>query len=261
MAQLVGITLYPFKSLDGIAVSQAVVLPSGALRYDRQFALFDSQGQVVNGKRTARMHHLRADCDPAGRTLRLSAGDTAARDTGASEFHVDADRAALESWLSDFLELPVTVSEDTTTGFPDDTDAPGPTIVSTATLQEVGGWFGLALDDVRRRFRANLEVGEVPAFWEDRLFAAAGQAVRFGVGDVLFEGINPCQRCVVPSRSPDDGALIAAFAKRFSDGREQALPAWSTPSRFDHFYRLAVNTRRVSGSGTVLQIGDEIRIL
>ncbi|MCA1685537.1 MAG: MOSC domain-containing protein, partial [Planctomycetia bacterium] len=53
------------------------------------------------------------------------------------------------------------------------------------------------------------------------------------------------------------------FSKRFSGHREATLPPWATAARFDHFYRLAVNTRR-PGPGAepgVIRVGDEVEIL
>jgi len=47
------ITLYPVKSLDGVDVPEAHVLPSGALEHDRRWRLVDMEGRVVNAKRTS----------------------------------------------------------------------------------------------------------------------------------------------------------------------------------------------------------------
>ncbi|NDC55027.1 MAG: molybdenum cofactor biosysynthesis protein, partial [Planctomycetia bacterium] len=52
MPTLDRITLYPVKSLDGIDVETARVLPSGALEHDRRWRLVDLDGRVVNAKRT-----------------------------------------------------------------------------------------------------------------------------------------------------------------------------------------------------------------
>ena len=255
MAHLSRIVIYPFKSFDGVEVAEARVLPSGALDHDRQFALLDAQGDWVNGKRTPRIHLLRSEIDSADRRIRLSAGAT------TREFHIDADRAALEEWLSGFLGMAVRIAENAAAGFPDDTVASGPTVISTATLVNVASWFGgLPLDDVRQRFRANLEIDGVQALWEDRLYAEEGSAVRFRIGDVLLEGTNPCARCVVPTRSPATGERFDDFAATFEKQRYETLPFWATRSRFDHFYRLAVNTRPVPGGEGTIQIGDEVRL-
>jgi uncharacterized protein YcbX len=146
-------------------------------------------------------------------------------------------------------------------GFPDDTIANGPTIVSTASLQAVCEWFpGLTVDDVRHRFRASLEIDGVPAFWEDCLFGEDERSVvRFRIGDVAFEGSNPCARCPVPPRDPFTGVNLDGFQKRFTQFREATLPAWSPRERFDHFYRFTTNTRVASAeSNKLLRVGEAL---
>jgi uncharacterized protein YcbX len=256
MARLARIVIYPFKSFDGLELAEARVLPSGALEHDRQFALVDAHGKWVNGKRTPRIHLLRSTIDAASRQIRLLADGT------THEFHIDADREGLEDWLSRFFGMAIRIDENAASGFPDDTVAPAPTVISTATLTAVAEWFGsLPLEDVRRRFRANLEIDGVEAFWEDRLYAEEGEVVRFQIGEVQLEGTNPCQRCVVPTRSPMSGERHDDFAAIFEKQRYETLPYWAPRSRFDHFYRLAVNTRPVAGSVGVIHIADEVTIL
>ena len=259
IAHLARITVYPIKSLDGIEVERARLLPYGALEHDRQFALIDQFG-FVNGKRTEAVHRLRASIDLAARTLSLSRADEMGRTV-----RLDSDRATLVEWLRRYFNLDesLRLTENAAGGFPDDTEAPGPTVVSTATLECVASWFpGLTLDEVRRRFRANLEVGGVEPFWEDRLYAEADKVVRFQIADALLEGVNPCQRCVVPTRNSLTGEANLRFAKHFAEHREASLPAWAARSRFDHFYRLAVNTRGATGGQeSQIQVGATIRIL
>lgn len=255
MARLARIHIHPLKSFPPVAVSEAVVLPSGALQYDRQFALFDADGAFVNGKRTPRVHGLETSFDLPPRVMTLVAGGT------TRAFHLDDDRPALEQRLGELLGVPVHLRENPDAGFPDDTVAPGPTIIGASTLAEVASWFDLPLDDVRLRFRANLEIeGEEP-FWEDHLYGEEGDVVRFRIGDVELAGTNPCQRCVVPTRSPSGGARYPQFTRIFEERRYETLPYWATRSRFDHFYRLAVNTRlAVGSSGGTIRVGDEVRI-
>jgi uncharacterized protein len=142
------------------------------------------------------------------------------------------------------LYTPCRFVENETAGFPDDTDAPGPTLVSTATLAAVASWFpGLSVDETRRRFRANLEIAGVEPFWEDGLVGPPGTAVPFQIGETRWLGVNPCQRCVVPTRDSATGAATPLFQKTFANRREAALPPWAAREQFDHFYRLAINTR------------------
>ncbi len=258
MATLARINIHPVKSFDAQSVSEAVLLPNGALQHDRRYALRDADGQFVNGKRAPAVHRLRSTFDPATKLLTLRIADAAL----SRVFHIDDQRALLARWLSDYFEIPLEVVEDATGGFPDDTDFPGPTVISTATLAEVARWFeGVTIDSARGRFRANLEIDGVESFWEDRLVSEEGRAVRFRIGSAELLGTNPCQRCPVPSRDPLTGETIAAFARRFAERRAESLPSWAPRSRYDHFYRLAVNTRAVSAQPRTLRVGDEVTIL
>jgi uncharacterized protein YcbX len=252
-ATLRRITIYPIKSLDGIEVDAAQVLASGALENDRRFVLVDADGKYVNGKRTAAIHAIRAAYDLAAMTVRFNA---------EHEFSLLHDHSQIAKYLSNALGIACVLQENTTTGFPDDTDAPGPTLISTATLDAVAEWFpGLTHDEAARRFRANLEVDGVEPFWEDRLVGPAGTTVPFQIGSVRWLGINPCQRCVVPTRDSHSGEPIAGFQKSFAQHRAAALPAWAPCDRFNHFYRLAVNTQLADGQSVGrLSIGDALTL-
>ena len=124
-----------------------------------------------------------------------------------------------------------------------------------------GKWFEIEdAQRTHRRFRPNIEISSDTPFWEDRLFGDADAKVEFRIGDVTVYGVNPCQRCVVPSRDPLTGSVTLDFQSRFAKKREQTLPAWATKARFNHYYRLAVNTRiPASEAGKVINAGDLVR--
>lgn len=256
-AHLTRIDMFPIKALDGISVSQATVLESGALQGDRTYALVDGQGQFINGKRTAAIHAIRASFTPDGQIVTLERAGGEMPCTGHLEHHQDR----LNAWFSDYFQQPVTLQRNLDMGFPDDTVSPGPTLVSRATLAAIASWYpDLSLESVRQQFRTNLEIDGVPAFWEDRLFGRA-DPVPFRIGAVEFLGINPCQRCVVPTRHPQTGVAIAGFQKTFSQQRAATLPDWASRERFNHFYRVAVNTRLSPGSAArSLQVGDRLSL-
>ncbi|MDA0265779.1 MAG: MOSC N-terminal beta barrel domain-containing protein [Cyanobacteria bacterium] len=256
VAHLVRIDLYPVKSLAGTTVTTAQLLASGALAGDRAYALFDQQGRFVNAKRYAQIHQVRSRVDETLQTLSLW---TDATET-AMTFDLEPDRAALAAWFSDYFGEPIHLRQNDVMGFPDDTDSPGPTVISTATLQTVADWFGLSLMDCRQRFRTNLEIGGVPAFWEDQLFSESGDPVPFQIGAVSLQGINPCQRCIVPTRDPATGQPFSGFQKRFTTQRADTLPTTVARSRFNHFYRLAVNTRSTGPGGQTLTVGDRVAL-
>ena len=307
--RLAGIRLHPIKSLDPVSVSQARISLSGGLELDRAWALYSVDGKWVNGKRTPAIHLIRAAYSPDLHQVTLSVpGDRRKIPTRTFDFPAAHEDAA--EWFSVFFEQQIIVrySEG---GFPDDTIANGPTIVSTASLQAVSDWFppsplgfpGISLDEARLRFRTTLEIDacsagraplpalstlsertrpaavsnsvsesatqteshpeNLPAFWEDQLFGENERSVvRFRIGEVHFEGSNPCARCPVPPRNPITAENLDGFQKRFTQLREATLPPWSPRERFDHFYRFATNTRVApSEVGKPLRLGDMLQLL
>jgi uncharacterized protein YcbX len=268
--RLARIQLHPIKSLDPIEVPEARIGPNGGLEFDRAWALYTIDGRWVNAKRTAAIHLIRAAYAPGLSSVTLSVpGDGRNMFTATLAFPGDTERAA--EWFSAYFEQQIIVRY-AREGFPDDGLAPGPTIISTASLQAVCDWFpGLTIEEARLRFRATLEIDVDPdqvgvaheklaAFWEDRLFAEdEGSVVRFRIGEVAFEGSNPCARCPVPSRDSHTGEILLDFTRRFSDLRRKHLPPLSPESRFKHYYHLATNTRVPSSeSGKLLRLGDPL---
>jgi uncharacterized protein YcbX len=275
--RLANIRLHPIKALDPLTVNEARIGPNGGLELDRVWALYSADGRWVNGKRTAAMHLIRAAYAPDVSSVTLTVpGDR--RDIPAMTFAFPGDTEGASEWFSMYFEQAIQVRY-TREGFPDDGLAAGPTIVSTASLEAVCEWFsGMPLDEARRRFRTTLEIDaasgarpthtnghaaeaeKLPAFWEDQLFADSDSSVvRFKIGDVALEGSNPCARCPVPARDSQTGISDDGFQKRFTELRRAQLPPWAPAERFDHFYRLATNTRVPSTEcGKVLRVGDQL---
>jgi uncharacterized protein YcbX len=272
---LANIRLHPIKSLDPVSVTEARIGPAGGLELDRAWALYTVDNRWVNGKRTPAILRIRAAFAPDLSAVTLSAPDDP-RGIPAREFAFPQDSEHAAEWFSVYFEQRILVRH-SRNGFPDDAIANGPTIVSTSTLQTVCDWFPkIGLAEARRRFRTTLEIdtapdgagsngssGKLPAFWEDRLFGPANTyAVRFRIGDVNFEGSNPCARCSVPPRDSHSGEPIVDFQKRFSNLRREQLPTWATPEFFDHYYRLATNTRvALSEAGKILRVGDPLQFV
>ncbi len=258
---LVNIRLHPIKSLDPVSVPEARISPSGGLALDRAWALYSVDGKWVNGKRTPAIHLIRANYSPDLREVTLSVpGDRREIPTRTFAFPSAQEDAA--EWFSVFFDQQIIVrySEN---GFPDDSIASGPTIVSTASLESVCEWFPtISLDEARQRFRSSLEIDGVPAWWEDQLFGEDERSVvRFKIGEINFEGSNPCARCPVPPRNPQTGEILEGFQKRFTQLRESTLPPWSPRPRFDHFYRLSTNTRVApSETNKLLRVGDPLHL-
>lgn len=258
--RLAEIRLHPIKSLDAVTLPECRIGPGGGLELDRVWALYSTDGDCINGKRTAAIHRIRAAFAPDVSSVTLSAtGDR--RGNAPQTFAFPGDCASAGEWFSEYLGQRVTVRY-APEGVPDDTLRNGPIVVSTATLRTVSEWFpGIDLEELRRRFRTPLEIDGVDAFWEDRLFSVhETDAVRFTIGDVNLDGINPCPRCVVPARDSLSGIDTIAFQRRFSDLRRAHYPSWACePDRIKHFYHLGINTRVApSEHGKWLRVGDSV---
>ena len=272
------ITLYPVKSLDGVDVDSVRVLPSGGLEFDRRWRLVDLDGRVVNAKRSPCFHAIRAEfelaerlislaIDPAALTARAIPGIERLSSLTPESFHLVPGLEGPCGWLSEALGLGVLLQERPDGGFPDDRDAPGPTLVSTASLAEVARWFGFDLAESRRRFRVNLEIGGCDAFWEDTLASPARPCLapsladlpgdipadpyaslpppeprEFSMGEARFKATNVCKRCGVPTRDARTGAVTAHFRDAFEARRGRGLRPDVDASGWGHFYQLAINT-------------------
>lgn len=222
----------------------------------------------MNGKRTPAILHIRADFAADLGSVKLSAPDDQ-RGITPLRIAFPQDTAAAAEWFSVYFEQRMIVRH-SRNGYPDDAIANGPTIISTASLEAVCRWFpAIDLNEARRRFRTTLEINadpesedKLPVFWEDRLFGPANTyAVRFRIGDVNFEGSNPCARCSVPPRDSRTGSNLPDFQKRFCDLRREQLPPWASAEHFDHYYRLAVNTRiALDEAGKPLRVGDPFEL-
>jgi len=298
MPTLDRITIYPVKSLDGLDLVECGVLNSGALENDRRWRLVDMDGRVLNAKRSPLFSAIRAEfelderlvtlwVDPAAiaaetlptadlnRLLGLAGNPGGHRSAGTmvrDSFHLVPGQGGPCEWLSEAFGIGVLLQERADGGFPDDRDAPGPTLVSTATLGEVARWFGCDLAESRRRFRVNLEIGDCDAFWEDTLASPARPELQpslgdlpadlpadpyadlpppepreFSIGTARFIATNVCRRCVVPTRDSRKGGVTEHFREAFEARRSRGMRADVDAAAWGTLYRLGVNTRLRAG--------------
>lgn len=252
------ITIYPIKSLDGISLQKAQLCSGGCLLHDREFAIVDSNDKYVNGKSNALVHLLRSEIDFDNETV-LFKHDT---DAVWNKFHLQKEKAVVDEYLTDFFKKPVRLLRNTEGKFLDVPVKSGITVLSTASLETVGGWFNnMPLEETRKRFRATIEIDQVPAFWEDKLFYDEGTAIEFSIGNTIVYGMGPRARCVVPTRHPQSGDMIHGFQKSFANQRALELPGWSTLDNYGHTYYLSVDCYiPPSEFGKWIETGDEIKI-
>ena len=288
MPTLDRITIYPVKSLDGLDVAEARVLPSGGLENDRRWQLTDLEGRVLNAKRTPLFHAIRAEfdlggagglpsstghvihlaIDPAAVAARAISGIERLASLAAESFPLVPGPDGPCGWLAEVFGQPVLLVERADGGFPDDRDAAGPVLISTASLEAVAGWFRFDGDECRRRFRANLEIGDCEAFWEDAVASPSRPELQpslldlpsdlpadpyaelpppepqaFFIGDVRLQATNVCRRCLVPTRDSHTGRVTEQFREVFEVWRGKTMPEAVDVAGWAHLYRLGVNTR------------------
>ncbi|RLN02009.1 MOSC domain-containing protein [Haloarcula sp. Atlit-7R] len=256
MAHVERLTVYPVKALDGMDCESVSIRPGGTLAHDREFAMFDDAGDVVNGKRTSRVHDIDTGYDPESETLSVTTDD----DSASFDLRDERGRSRAADWLGVFFGVDLTVERDETLGYVDRREM-GPSVISTATLETVASWFDdVTVDGLRRRLRANVEIGGVPAFWEDRFVGADAPAFR--AGGVRFEGVTPCGRCVVPQRDPDTGEATPGFREQFVKRRQATFPEWADQDAFDHFYTVMLITHVPEADrGAELAVGDPVEVV
>lgn len=255
MATVERLRVFPVKGLDGIDLDSARILDGGTLVHDRKFALFDADSEVINGKRTPRVHDLAVDFDPTSGELFVEAPDGTSR-----VFDLSNGSERAEQWFGEFFDVDLTLRRDESLGFVDRREL-GPSVISTETVRTVASWFdGMTVEGARRRLRANVEIAGVPAFWEDRFVGDGSPDLE--VGEVRLEGVKPCGRCVVPERDPDTGEAVPEFRQHFVMKRRETFPKWADESAFDHYYSLMIVTDiPETDRDRSLRVGDSVSVL
>lgn len=255
MPRIEHLRVFPLKGFDGVDLESAAVLDGGTLEYDREYALFDQDGDVINGKRTDQVHELTTDFRLDENVISVGTDDGADR-----TFHLGRDREEAALWFSQVFDEDLTLRRDSSLGFVDRRGM-GPSLISTATLETVADWFDeLDVEGARRRLRANVEVAGVPPFWEDRFVSDDAPLIQ--AGEVQLDGVTPCGRCIVPTRNPDTGEALPEFREQFLEKRRETFPEWADEAAFDHYYSLMIIMRvPESTRGERLRVGDRVEVV
>ena len=281
MPHVARITLRPVRGLDGVAVTAARVLASGALDQDRRWRLVDAEGRCVDGPGGAPLHRVRATFDLAAREVELALRPWAGRGLAEGSFPLLPGPDGPCPWLSEALGRRVFLEERPDGGFPDDADAPGPTVAATASLERVAEWFGLHLDDVRRRLMIGLEIEGCDAFWEDSLVAPApalplpGLAavaglvadpwgerpppvpLKFLAGTARYAAVAVRALDAGAARDPENGLEHEGFREIFEAWRRRRMRRDVDPAAWDGLFRLGATTVG-DGLGGEVAVGDRL---
>lgn len=233
MISLSQLAIYPIKSTAQVSLNQTQISPFG-LAMDRRWMLIDEQGIMLTQRKFARMcliqSHFEAD------SLIVNAPDmpslNIAADNGITRIQAKVwadncnaldcgDKAA--TWFSDFLNTPARL-----VFFPADeirqvdlnfakagnitafSDGFPYLLISQASLDDLNT--RLSQPVTMTRFRPNLVVQDSLAFAEDNW-------KKIRIGNIIFNVVKPCSRCVIPSINPQTAEKTAHVVKTLSHYR------------------------------------------
>jgi len=235
MISLSQLAIYPIKSAAQVSLNQAQISPFG-LAMDRRWMLINEQGIMLTQRKFARMCliqcHLEADSlivnAPDMPVLNI-ATDNSAKRIKATVWADNCnaldcgDEAA--NWFSDFLKTPARL-----VFFPADeirqvdlnfakagnitafSDGFPYLLISQASLDDLNG--RLSQPVTMKRFRPNLVVEGTSAFAEDNW-------KKIRIGNIIFNLVKPCSRCVIPSINPETAEKTPQVVKTLSGYRMQ----------------------------------------
>lgn len=207
---------YPVKSTTASVLPSSQVTPSG-LPFDRRWMVVDAQGQMLTGRTEARLVQIVADADDTGLTLNAPGRPTLKVPFAAfteavtatvwrDSFAAWAGAEEADRWLSAQLGRPARLyyageamarrvknRPDLPVSF---ADAYPFLLIGQGSLDELSRRVGRELSMLR--FRPNLVVAGAEPFAEDGW-------KRIRIGEVEFEIVKPCDRCVFTTVDPATG--------------------------------------------------------
>lgn len=259
------ISIYPVKSTAGLDVPAAEVQPRG-FRDDRRWMIVDAHDRFLTGCQLARLVLVRATPEsdglrleaPGMPTLRVAAPACDAQRASVTVWDdtVDAARvdASADAWLGQFLGQPVRlVAMDARSeriararpgfdagevGF---ADAYPFLAISQAALAALNA--RMAAPVPMRRFRPNLVIAGCEPHAEDGWR-------RIRIGEIAFDVVKPCIRCVFTTVDPERGERDPA----------------GEPLRTLKAYRrsgdgVAFGMNLIARGAGVLRVGDRVEVL
>lgn len=212
------ILIYPVKSFAGYSVSKGALGYRG-LKHDRHWMLVDPQGQFLSQRKYPRMVLIQTEL--SDQTLRLTIPGHGTMQCQINEntglqrtvtIWNDTCQAlqvnqAIDQWISDFLGiecslvyLPEEEFRQVDQNYAQPSDQTGFSdgfpllLISQGSLEDLNS--RLQQPVTMNRFRPNLVVSGIEPFAEDHW-------KKIRIGEVVFELVKPCSRCVMTTVNPE----------------------------------------------------------
>jgi len=233
MISLSELAIYPIKSTAQIQLNKTIMGPFG-LHMDRRWMLVDENGVMLTQRKHAKMCLIQSVLSDSG--LSVSAGEmptlfipaadssspvlvTVWQDT-CNAYDCGKEAAA---WFSEFLNTSARLVY-----FPDNehrqvdltyankgditafSDGFPYLLISQASLDDLNSRLGSSVE--MKRFRPNLVVSGTEAFAEDKW-------KKIRIGEITFNIVKPCSRCVIPSIDPETANKTAEPVKTLASYR------------------------------------------
>jgi uncharacterized protein YcbX len=207
MPHLSAINRHPVKALGHEALTHAALTPGEALPGDRVWAVLHDRSKLApDPDGWARCTtFLRGAACPSLMAVRSAGGPGAAitfshpdRPPLVVDPGTEAGAAALIAWIDPLIQdgMPRPMALHRAARGLTDSRAATVSLMSDASLAALSAHAGLRL--LRRRFRGNLWVGDLPAWSEAAL---TGAAIR--IGPAVLDVLGPIERCSAIQANPD----------------------------------------------------------
>lgn len=238
-AILTSINTYPIKSTKGVSLDFALVKETG-LELDRHFVITDINGKFITGRTKSSLVLVESDITEAG--LILSAPDMPDINLFyknlANEYQnvqvwndeISAQYCSTEidSWFSTYLKIPCKVyylgehSHRTVSGYTNKlsfADGYPLLMISEASLMALNNRLEQSVS--MAQFRPNLVVSQCLEFAEDGWH-------KIRIGEVIFEIVKPCSRCIFTTVNEVSGQRNKqkeplATLKKFRQGNDKEI--------------------------------------
>lgn len=252
------IRIYPIKGLSGTSLETAVV-GRHSLQFDRQFAMELEDSSLLNGKKDPRVNLISLDFDFTNEAISIQEKESKAEHI----FELRVDNHDLDDFLSSFFHQRLRLITDTDGGLMDVPRRGSLSVYSEASLKALHQDLGRHdLDNLRARFRSNIELTGVEPYWEEQLYDRPGHGVAFSIGEVACIGAKPRVRCPVPPQDPESGQIDKHFVRDHIAHRNKPEHGGEKLLRYNNgVYFFAVDAFiPLSEEGKVIQTGDSIEI-